>query len=48
MQDQEEVLLVNLIGKDIKIELFNTYMAELNIDAPPIEINAATLQARRL
>jgi hypothetical protein len=48
MQDQEEVMLVNLIGKDIKIELFNTYMAELNIDAPPIEINSATLQARRL
>lgn len=47
-QDEQEVLLVNLIGRDIRIELFNHYMAELNIDAPPIEIDAAALQARRL
>jgi uncharacterized protein DUF4252 len=47
-QDQQEVMLVNLIGRDIKFELFNNYMAELNIDAPPVEIDAAALQARRL
>ena len=38
---------VNLIG-NIDLDLINGYMAEVDVDLPPIEIDPATLQARLL
>ena len=45
VQDPTEVVLVNLIG-NVRLDLFGEYMAELDIDAPPIEIDPQTLEAR--
>ena len=45
VQEPTEVVLVNLIG-NVRLDLFNDYMAEVDVDTPPIEIDAATLQAR--
>ncbi|HZF27627.1 MAG TPA: DUF4252 domain-containing protein [Gammaproteobacteria bacterium] len=44
VQDSEDVVLVNLIG-EIQPEMFNTYMAELGVDAPRVDIDPGTLQA---
>jgi hypothetical protein len=44
VQDDEDVVLVNLIG-DIHLESFNVYMAGLEVDAPQVDIDPATLQA---
>ena len=45
VSEPTELVLVNLIG-NVRLDLFNDYMAELDVDTPPIEIDAATLQAR--
>jgi hypothetical protein len=37
VQDDEELVLINLIG-DLRPELFNSYMSELDIEAPAVEI----------
>lgn len=42
--DPEEVVFVNLIG-DVRLDLVNEYLADLDVDTPPIEIDPATLQA---
>ena len=47
VQEPEEVVLVNLIG-NINLDFVNGYMAEVDVDIPPIEIDPATLQARLL
>jgi hypothetical protein len=47
VQEPEEVVLVNLIGH-INLDFINGYMAEVDVDLPPIEIDPATLQARLL
>ena len=47
VQEPEEVVLVNLIG-NINLDFINGYMAEVEVDLPPIEIDPATLQARLL
>jgi uncharacterized protein DUF4252 len=44
VQDATEVVFVNLIG-DVRLEFFDDYMAELEVEAPSIEIDPATLQA---
>jgi Domain of unknown function (DUF4252) len=44
VQDATEVVYVNLIG-DVRLEFFDDYMAELEVDVPSIEIDPATLQA---
>ena len=38
-QDHGEVVLINLIG-EIRPEMFNAYMTELDIDAPDLDIEA--------
>jgi Domain of unknown function (DUF4252) len=38
-QDESDVVMINLIGK-LRPAMFNAYMAELDIEAPPIEIYA--------
>ena len=45
VQEPDEVVLVNLIG-NVRLDFINGYMAEAGVDVPPIEIDAATLQAR--
>ena len=47
VQEPGEVVLVNLIG-NINLDFVNGYMAEVDVDIPPIEIDPATLQARLL
>ena len=44
VQDAEELVLVNLIG-NIHPEQFDSYMAGLDVHAPSIAIDPATLQA---
>jgi hypothetical protein len=44
VQEPDEVVLVNLIG-NIRLDFIDGYMADLDIDVPPIEIDAATLEA---
>jgi hypothetical protein len=44
VQDPSEVVLVNLIG-NVRLDLFNDYMREIDVEAPQIEIDPATLQA---
>jgi hypothetical protein len=44
VQDSEDLVLVNLIG-EIHPELFDSYMAGLDVHAPSIAIDPATLQA---
>jgi hypothetical protein len=45
VQEPDEVVLVNLIG-NVRLDFFSGYMAEADVDVPPIEIDPATLQAR--
>jgi hypothetical protein len=47
VQEPDEVVLVNLIG-NINLDFINGYMAEVDVEMPPIEIDPATLQARLL
>jgi len=47
VQEPTEVVLVNLIG-NVRLDLFNDYMAEVDVDTPQIEIDPATLQARAI
>lgn len=47
VQDPSEVVLVNLIG-NVQLHLFADYMAELDVEIPPLEIDPITLQARLL
>jgi hypothetical protein len=47
VQEPTEIVLVNLIG-NVRLDLFNDYMAEVEVDTPPIEIDPATLQARAI
>ena len=47
VSEPSEVVLVNLIG-NVRLDLFNDYMAEVEIETPAIEIDAATLQARAI
>lgn len=42
--EPDEITLVNLIG-DIHLDLLNGYLADLNVDVPPIEIDTEALQA---
>lgn len=44
VQDSEDLVLVNLMGK-IHPEQFDAYMASLDVHAPSIAIDPATLQA---
>jgi hypothetical protein len=44
VQEPDEVVLVNLIG-NVRLDLFNGYMAEADVDVPAIEIDPNTLQA---
>ena len=44
VQEPDEVVLVNLIG-NIRLDLIDGYLADLDIDAPHIEIDPAALQA---
>jgi hypothetical protein len=44
VQEPDEVVLVNLIG-NIRLDLIDGYLADLDVDAPHIEIDPATLQA---
>jgi hypothetical protein len=44
VQDPSELVLVNLIG-NVRLDFFNDYMSELDVEAPLIEIDPATLQA---
>lgn len=44
VQDEEDLVLVNLIG-EIHPELFDSYMAGLDVHAPSIAIDPDTLQA---
>lgn len=46
-QEPDELVLVNLIG-NVRLDLFADYMAELDVEMPPVEIDAATLQAHSL
>jgi hypothetical protein len=41
VQEPDEVVLVNLIG-NIRLDFIDGYMADLDIDVPPIEIDPAT------
>jgi len=41
--DPSEVVLINLIG-DIRPQMFNSYMSELDIDTPRIDIEAGSAQ----
>jgi hypothetical protein len=45
VQEPTEVVLVNLIG-NVRLDLFSEYMTELNVDAPQIDIDPETLEAR--
>jgi hypothetical protein len=45
VQDPSELVLVNLIG-NVRLDFFAEYMAELDVDAPELEIDPETLQAR--
>lgn len=45
VREPEEVVLVNLIG-NVRLDLFNEYMAEVDVDVPAIEIDEASLQAQ--
>ena len=47
VQEPTEVVLVNLIG-NVRLDLFNDYMAEVDVDTPPIELDPATIQARAI
>jgi hypothetical protein len=47
VQEPDEVVLVNLIG-NIRLDFIDGYMADLDIDVPPIEIDPAMLQASAL
>ena len=42
--EPEEVTFVNLIG-DVRLDFINEYLADLDVDTPPIEIDPKTLQA---
>jgi hypothetical protein len=44
VQEPDEVVLVNLIG-NVRLDFINGYMAEIDVDVPPIDIDPATLQA---
>jgi hypothetical protein len=44
VQDPSEVVLVNLIG-NVRLDLFNDYMSDLDVEAPLVEIDPAILQA---
>jgi hypothetical protein len=44
VQEPDEVVLVNLIG-NIRLDFFGGYMADLDIDVPPIEIDPSMIQA---
>ena len=44
VQEASEVVLVNLIG-NVRLDLFNEYMAGIDVDAPAIEIDPESLQA---
>ncbi len=44
VQEPDEVVLVNLIG-NIRLDLIDGYLADLDVDAPHIDIDPATLQA---
>lgn len=46
VQEPDEVVFVNLIG-EVRLGLINDYMAELDIDTPPIAIDTAALYALR-
>jgi hypothetical protein len=45
VQEPDELVLVNLIG-NVRLDFFNGYMDEADVDVPPIEIDPATLHAR--
>ena len=45
VHEPAEVVLVNLIG-NVRLDLFNDYMAEMDVDVPAIEIDAVSLQAQ--
>ena len=42
--EPEEVTFVNLIG-DVRLDLINEYLADIDVDTPRIEIDSETLQA---
>jgi hypothetical protein len=44
VQEPDEVVLVNLIG-EIHLDFINGYLADLDVDVPPIEIDPDALQA---
>jgi len=44
VQEPNELVLVNLIG-NVRLDFINGYMAEIDVDVPPIEVDPATLQA---
>jgi hypothetical protein len=44
VQQPSEVVLVNLIG-NVRLDLINGYMTELEVEAPVLTIDPATLQA---
>jgi hypothetical protein len=44
IHEPDEVVLVNLIG-NIRLDFINGYMADLDVEAPQIVIDPATLQA---
>lgn len=44
VQEPDEVVLVNLIG-EIRLDFINGYLADLDVDVPPIEIDPEALQA---
>jgi hypothetical protein len=44
VQDESEVVLVNLIG-DVRLDFINDYLSGIDVEAPRIDIDPATLQA---
>jgi hypothetical protein len=44
VHEPAEIVLVNLIG-NVRLDFFNDYMAEIDVDAPAIEIDPASLEA---
>jgi hypothetical protein len=46
VHDSTETVLVNLIG-NVRLDLVGSYLAELDVATPPIELDPATLRAAR-
>jgi len=44
ISEPEEVTFVNMIG-DVRLDFINEYLADIDVDAPRIEIDPETLQA---